>query len=170
VFILPAVIVSVRSIPVTIGRTIAVSSFFFFLPIAILVYGLNPKTRMILPAGKFSEPRYDKARQKIELAIRLCVVLFGIFVLVTDTLPFTTDLIHRATGEKPTEFTATVTDTSAGLGAVLVGKRSVRFSPRDDSYYLLYCWSQLKIGHTYEFSVLPRSRMILDFRAAATNK
>jgi hypothetical protein len=164
VFVLPVVIVSLPGIPVWLSRSIAVSTFIFFTTVGIFWFGLSPKSKMIM-GGSLAESRYDRVRPKIDLGIRGVVVAFGVLFFVYKTLPLGKDIFHLATGEKPTKLTATVAYRTSSMGAVLLGERSVRFARDTTSYYLFYSWtSPLYIGESYEFLVLPRSRMILDFR------
>ena len=156
VFLLPSVIVALPWGPIWLRRAIAVSSFTFFMTIAVFWFGLSPKSKM------FREG--TPARPKSELGLRIAVVAFGVFVVVYMTSPLASDLFHLVTGEKPVKFTAKVTSRTSGVGGVLVGERSVRFGQGAESYRLYYSWtSRLNIGESYEFTVLPRSRMILDF-------
>jgi hypothetical protein len=93
------------------------------------------------------------------------VVLFGVLFLVYKAGPLTSDLVHLAAGEKARLVQATVIYRTSSLGGVLLGERYVRFAPNGPSYYLFYSWtSSIYIGKAYEFTVLPRSRMILEFR------
>ena len=59
--------------------------------VGIFWYGLSPKSRMIL-GGTLAEPRFDKTRLKIEFAIRICVVVFGLLVLFYKAVPLGSDL------------------------------------------------------------------------------
>lgn len=164
-FALPIVAVNLPGISIWLGRTIAVSSFTFFMSVAIFWFGLSPKTKMITGKGGLADRKYDNARPKIELGIRIAVVAFGILFLVYKTLPLASDLAHLAAGEKPTRLTATITYRTSSFGGVLLGERSVQFARGGQSYYLFYSWtSTLRVGESYEFTVLPRSRLILDFR------
>jgi hypothetical protein len=157
VFLLPVIILSLPWGPVWLRRTIAVSSFTFFVTAGVFWLGLSPKSTM------FREE--TPARLKSERVIRIAVVAFGILFFVYQTSPLASDLFHLVTGEKPTKFTAMVTYRTSSLKGALVGERSVRFGRGGASYYLFYSWtSPLNEGESYEFTVLPRSRMILDFR------
>ncbi len=164
VFVIPIVLINLPGVQVWIGRTIAVSSFMFFVPVGVFWFGLNPKTKMIRAGGKLATPQFDNLRPKIERAIRIVVVTFGIFFLVSETIPLAMDLIHLADSDMPTKFTDTVTSRTTALGGVLLGESSVRFAHNERSYYLFYSWLRpLRVGESYEFTVLPRSRAILEF-------
>lgn len=167
VFVLPIIAVNLN-VPVWIGRMIAVSSFTFFFTVAIFWFGVSPNTKMIVGKRGLADPKFDHVRPRIELAIRIAVVLFGFVFLASNTVPLANDLLHLATGEQPTTLTATITYRTSSPGGLLVGERSVRFDRRGESYYLFYSWTKpLRIGETYVFVVLPRSRMILDFHEGA---
>ena len=169
VFVLPLVVVNVDAFPAWQGRAIAVSSLLFFFTVAIFWYGLNPNTKMIRGGG-LAEPRFDKIRPRIELGIRAAVVLFGVFFAVFNTFPLAADLVHLAKGEPPVRRAATVQSRTSALGGVLLGQSSVRLADPGQSFYIFYNWSKpLRVGESYEFVILPRSRMILDFREAHTS-
>jgi hypothetical protein len=164
IFVIPVVAVNLQPVPLWLGRATAVSSFTFFLTVAIFWFGLDPKTRMIM-GGRLAQPELDRERKKIEIGIRIAVVVFGVFFFWLDAFPLASDLIHLLKGEARTTFTAKVAYRTTALGGVLLGENSVRLVPGGDSYYAFYNWTKpLRVGESYEFVVLPRSRMILDFR------
>jgi hypothetical protein len=168
IFVFPVVIVSLPGVPIWLGRAVAVSIFFFFLDVGIFWYGLNPKSKMIL-GGTLAEARFDKTRPKIELGIRICVIAFGLVLIVYKVLPLASDLFHLSTGEKPAGFTAKVIYETSSFGGLLLGERSVRFAREGASYTLFYSWtSPLRVGESYEFVVLPRSRLVLDFHKSGS--
>jgi hypothetical protein len=162
-FIFPVMMVSFPGIPIWLGRAAAVSIFFFFMTVAIFWFGLSPKSKMI-QGGPLTEPRFEKTRRKIDLGIRSAVIAFGLIFLFYKTLPLASDLFHLSIGEKPAKFTARVAYETSSLGGVFFGERSVRFARDGMSYTVFYSWtSPLRVGTSYEFIVLPRSRLILDF-------
>jgi len=153
--------VSLPGVPIYLGRMVAVSSFTFFGTLAIFWFGISPTIKMI---------RGGPSRPKVELGIRIAVVAFGISFFAYDAWPLASDLLHLAAGEKPAKFTSTVIYRTSGFGGLLLGERSVRFARDGISYYLFYSWTDhLSVGHSYEFTVLPRSRMILDFRESLSS-
>ena len=163
VFLLPFVIVSLPGVPGWLGRVVAVSIFAFLMTPGIFWFGLSPKSRVIGRSGKFNGPRFDKVRPQIERVIRIVVVTFGVFFFLYVTLPLASDLVHLARGEKPTRITAVVRYKSVPLGGLWFLKQSVRFSTEAVSYSLFYSWKPLRVGESYEFVVLSRSRFILEF-------
>jgi hypothetical protein len=92
VLVIPFVIVSLPGLPQWLGRTIATSILLFSFTVGVFWYGLSPRTKMILPSGKFSQPQYDSLRPSIERNIRVLVVLFGVFIFYYLTFPFSMDL------------------------------------------------------------------------------
>jgi len=92
IFVFPIVAVNLPGVPIWVGRTIAVSSFTFCVTVAIFWFGLSPKTKMITEKGGLAEPKFDKARSKIEIGIRIAVVAFGILFVVYKTSPLASDL------------------------------------------------------------------------------
>jgi hypothetical protein len=163
-FIFPSIMVSLPWIPIWLGRLIAVSTFTFFGTLAIFWYGLSPRSKMIRKGGKLNEPRFNRVRPKIERVMRALIVGFGAFFSFYVTLPLASDLVHLAAGEKPAIITGIPADKSVPLGGLWFLKQSVRFGREADSYSLFYSWKPLRVDASYEFVVLPRSRVILDFR------
>ena len=163
VYVLPVAAINSGIVPVWLGRTIAISSFTFFVTVAIFWFGLNPKTKMIR-GGRYAAPDFAKFRRRTEIEIRIVVVAFGIFFAYSDATPLASDILHLCAGEKPAAFKAEVTyRTTALFGGALLGENSVRLASTNGSYYLFYNWTkQIKVGRSYEFVVLPRSRTILD--------
>jgi hypothetical protein len=163
-FVVPYVVISLPGVPRWLGRTVAASIFIFFMTVATFWFGLSPKSKMIRPGGKLSQPQFDSVRPLIERRIRILVVVFGVFAFFTITLPFTEDLIQLAAGQKPLRITGTTTDKSIPLFGVWFLEQSVRLTRGGKNYSLFYSWEPLRVGKTYEFVVLPRTRLILDFR------
>jgi hypothetical protein len=163
-FVLPLIFLNLPGIPVWRARMIAVSCLMFFLAIAIFWWALSPKTRMIR-GGTLASSKYDAIRPRIELGMRISVVAFGIFFAFYVATPLLLDVIGIARGELPDRFPARVVYSTSGLGGVILGERSVQFERGGPSYYCFYSWTDpLRIAHEYDLTVLPRSKMILDFR------
>jgi len=144
-------------VPQALGRTIAVSIWAFCAPAAILWFGL--KSQMIRPGGKLYQPQFDDVRPKIERNLRILVMAFGVFYFFILTLPFAEDLIQLGNSQKLLRITEEVKYRRSGRGPM----QSIGLSYRDKSYYLFYGTKLLKVGSAYEFVILPRSRMILDY-------
>jgi hypothetical protein len=107
---------------------------------------------MTRPGRKLNESRFDVVRPYIEIALHALVVWAGFLFVLLVAVPLAADLVQLERG-----------------GGLLLGERSVQFVRGGESYYLFYCWrASLHAGQTYEFTVLPRSRMILDFHAPGT--
>ena len=160
---------SLPIVPSVVGRAVAVSSFIFFMAAASSWYGLNPKVRMTRPGRKLNEPRFDVVRPHIEIALHALVVWAGFLFVLLVAVPLAADLVQLERGEKLAKFTGRIIRRTSGFGGLLLGERSVQFVRGGESYYLFYCWrASLHAGQTYEFTVLPRSRMILDFHAPGT--
>jgi hypothetical protein len=165
VFVIPFLIVSLPAIPQWLGRTIATSILMFSFTVGVFWYGLSSRTKMILPSGKLSRPEYDSVRPTIERNIRVLVVLFGAFFFYYLTFPFSVDLARLVGGETPFRITGVVRNTSVPLFGLWFLEQSVRVFPETNvKYQLYYSWKPLRVGQTYEFAVLPRSRVIIQFR------
>ena len=130
-------------------------------PVAILWFGL--KSRMIRPGGKHYQPRFNAVRPDIERNIRIIVMAFVAFFVYFESVPFAQDLIGFRTSDGPLRITKEVKYIERG-GYHNWVEESVGFSDGGKSYYLWYPSKSLRVGGKYELSVLPRSRMILDYR------
>jgi hypothetical protein len=145
-------------VPQALVRMIAVSFWAFAMPVAIFWFGI--KSRMIRKGGKLYQPQYGDARPKIERNIRFVVIGFGIFYSFVLSLPFAEDLIQVAVGHRLSRTTKAVTYVRHSGRAP---SQDIGLSGSDKNYYLFYPSKTLKVGNTYEFVVLPQSRMILDY-------
>jgi hypothetical protein len=76
------------------------------------------------------------------------------------SLPFAEDLIQVAVGHRLSRTTKAVTYVRHSGRAP---SQDIGLSGSDKNYYLFYPSKTLKVGNTYEFVVLPQSRMILDY-------
>jgi hypothetical protein len=163
--VLPYIIVSLPGVPQWFGRTIATSMFIVLMPAFMLWYGLSPRTKMIGASGKLSQPQYDSVRPTIEKNIRVFFVLVGVVSFVYLTVPFGTDLVRLMGDEKPLNITGAVKDKSVPLFGLWFLNQAVHISQETKvKYNLYYSWKPLRVGETYQFVVLPRSRVILEFR------
>ena len=117
---------------------------------------------MIRPGAKLSEPKFGRARPKIEMGLRVLVVAFGVFFFWSLTLPVAEDLVLVAAGQNLLRITKTVKYRRSGRPGN--PRESIGLSDEDKPYQLYYPTKALRVGDTYQFVVLPRSRMILDYR------
>jgi hypothetical protein len=163
-FVVPFIVLSIPGLPHWMGRVIGISIFIFFMTIGSFWYGLSPTTVMIRPGAKLARPEFDSIRPHIERGMRATVIIFAVFFLVVVTRPFTMDLIQLARGGKPVEITARPVAKQVPLFGIWFVEQSVRFVRGDKDYSLFYSSQPLRVGEEYEFIVLPRSRLILDFR------
>jgi hypothetical protein len=160
IFIAPYLVLRLPGVPQTLGRTIAVSILLIGGPVAIFWFGL--KSQISRPGAKLYQPQFDSVRPRIEWAIRILVLPFGAFFLFVLTLPLGEDLFLLAVGQKPLRITKRVKYTRSDRPGN--PRESIGLSDEDKSYQLYYPTKALRLGDTYEFVVLPRSRMILDYR------
>ncbi len=80
-------------------------------------------------------------------------------------MPFATDAFYYAKGdEKPISIVGVIKNKSVPLFGLWFLKQGIQLSYGARSYTLLYSWTPIRFDRSYEFVVLPRSRMILDFR------
>jgi hypothetical protein len=156
----PYLVLRLPGAPQAPGRGAIVSVLLLGAPIAIFWFGF--KSQMIRSGGKLSEPKFDRARPKIELGIRILVVAFGVFFFWSSTLPVAEDLVLLAAGQNLLRITKTMKYSRSGRPGNPCER--IGLSDEDKAYQLCYPTKALRVGDTYEFVVLPRSRMILDYR------
>jgi hypothetical protein len=160
IFVAPYLVLSFPAVPQALGRGIIVSIWLFGFPVAVAWFVL--KSRMIRPGGKLYQPQFDDVRPKIERGIRILAMAFGVFFAYVATLPFARDLTQLASGEAPIHVTSEVTRKESGYRNLV--EETITFSAGGKNYYLWYPSRSLRVGRTYAFVVLPRSRIILDYR------
>ena len=68
-------------------------------------------------------------------------------------------------GQKPEQITETIEGKSSFVFGILV--QWVGLSDSDGQYSLWYSWEPLHLNETYAFTILPRSRVIVDFHEVA---
>jgi hypothetical protein len=156
----PYLVLRLPGAPQASGRGAIVSVLLLGAPVAILWFGF--KSQMIRPGAKLSEPKFDRARPKIEIGLRVLVVAFGVFFFWSSTLPVAEDLVLLGVGQNLLRITKTVKYMRTGRPGN--PRESIGLSDEDKPYQLYYPTKALRVGDTYEFVVLPRSRMILDYR------
>jgi hypothetical protein len=166
VFVLPYVLVSLPHIPLWLGHTAATSVLVFVGTAAILWVGLSRHSKFIRTSGKLSEPQYADSLPKIEKGIRLMVLGMALLICFTTTFPLASDLGRLAIGNEPARITGLVAYRTVPFMGIVVMAQSIRFSRKSGSYYSLYSLKPIRVGTSYEFVVLPRSRFIVDFRKA----
>jgi len=117
---------------------------------------------MIRPGGTLLQPQFDRVRQRIEWAIRFVVLAFGVFFFFVLTFPLGKDLLLLTVGQKPLRITRTL---EYGRSGGRAGNPVENIGLSDDvkEYQLYYPTKALRVGHKYEFVVLPNSRIILDY-------
>lgn len=163
IVVFPMLIVSVGSIPSWLSRAIALFILMDLGAGAILWFGLSPRSQVIDRSAKLNEPRFAAVRTRIEIGLRVAIVLFGMLFLISRTVPFTLDLLGLIKGESPEKIVGVVRGNSVALGGIWFLKQGIRLTRAPDSYSLFYSWRFVRTGESYEFTVLPRSRLILDF-------
>jgi hypothetical protein len=154
----PFFILRSPSMPQASVRVIAVSFWALAMPVAIFWFGI--KSQMILKGGKLYQPQYDDVRPKIERNMRFVVIAFGIFYFFVLSLPFAKDLIQVAISHRLSRTTKAVTYIRHSGRAP---SQDIGLTGSDTNYYLFYPSKTLRVGNTYEFVVLPESRVILDY-------
>ena len=161
IVIVPHLILSLTTVPQALGRGIIVAIWLFGFPVAGVWFAV--KSQMIRPGGKLYQPRFDAIRPQIERNLRIIVVAFVLFWLYFETLPFGHDLIELQAGRALPRITREVKNVDSGYRAMGIQK-TIGFASERENYYLWYSSKFLRVGDTYEFVVLPSSRIILDYR------
>ena len=160
----PYLVLRLPGAPQVPARGAMVSVLLLAAPVAISWFGF--KSQMIRPGAPLAEPKFDKVRPKIELGLRILVVAFGVFFFWIMTVPVAEDLVLLAAGQNLLRITKTVKyyrrSGSRGYPSIRIG-----LSDEDKTFELYYPSKPLRVGETYEFVVLPRSRMILDYRQSS---
>ena len=154
----PIVILRLPAVSQVVVRMIAVTFWAFAMPMAIFWFGI--KSRMIRKGGKLYQPQYDDVRPRIERNIRFALIALCIFYFFVISLPFAKDLIQVAKVRRLLRTSNTVTYIRHSGRAP---SQDIGLSGIDKNYYLFYPCKTLKVGKAYEFVVLPRSRLILDY-------
>ncbi len=164
VFVVPYLVIYISGLPHWVGRLMADLIFVLTLTLGIFLYSLSSKMRMILEGGKLSRPEYARVRPKIERAIRIAGVAFGLFFTFYVTAPFVGDFGSVLASKAPLKISSQV---RAGSGLMVFFRQSVY--PVDPGvrsntpYRLLYSLNPIQSGRRYELSVLPKSRMVVDY-------
>jgi hypothetical protein len=165
VLVVPFVLVALPGIPQWLARTTATSVFLAVMTGGVFWYALSSKTQMIRSSGKLSQPQYDDVRPTIERNIRVVVLLFGVFCCIYLIFPLMVDVGRLMGGAKPQRTTDVVKEKSVPLFGLWFLEQSVRLSQEPKTKYALYfCWEPLQARGKYEFLILPRSRVIVEFR------
>lgn len=148
------------AVPQALVRGVAVSMWLFGFPVAAVWFAL--KSQMIRPGGKLYRPESDSVRPTIERNIRIIVLAFSVFVVYVETLPLAHDLIALYDHRAPVRISKQVKSIDRGYRNMGI-EETISFSDGGKSSYLWYPTTVLRSGSTYDFVVLPQSRMILDY-------
>jgi hypothetical protein len=164
IFVIPFGLVFLPDVSQASSRLVGVSLFIFSMTGAIFWFALSPKSKIIRPGGKLNQPQFDGSRQQIERGIRIVIVLFGLWLFFTLTIPFARDLLVFVNGTKPVVVAGTTVEQTAPFLGLWFLEQSVKTSKDGTSLLLFYSLQPLHVGQKYEFTVLPRSGVVLDFR------
>jgi hypothetical protein len=163
VFVVPYPLIYLSGLPHWVGRLIADLIFVSALTVGVFAYSLSSKVNMILQGGKLARPEFAHVRPKVEMGIRILGVAFGLFFTLYITVPFAADLATVVRTKAPVRIS---TQVRASSGLLVFFRQSVYlqgpYGPRNRSYALLYSLDPMHSGR-YEVSVLPRSRMVVDY-------
>ena len=171
ILVLPYFLIYAPGVSPCLGRAVAISIPILFLTVGVFWYGINPRAVFIRPTGRLSEPKFGGLRPRIEVGIRIAVIAFGLAVAFGVTIPFLVDIVTFARGYEPHKVTAVVEHQTRPLMVTSYLMQSVELSGNGarEYYHLLYSTVPLEVGKTYQFTVLPRSHMILDVRQSGAS-
>jgi membrane protease YdiL (CAAX protease family) len=159
--VLPNILIYSGMFPRWVARTLAVGIVCVAMTIFFTWKGLGSESRIIVPNSPYNASRYEASRPKIILAIRAFFLVLALFCLFYIVVPLSADVVGLARGQKPIQITETITAKSNSLFGMLV--QWVNLTDSDGQDGLWYSWEPLHVHETYAFTILPRSRLIVDF-------
>lgn len=165
VFVLPYFIIYLSGLPYWLGRVIASAILIGFISVGSFWFSLNPNSQVIAHRAKLDRSTRLKLRNKVEIALRVLGVAFGIFFNIYITFPFAVDVVDVLRKKQPVIARDRIAGNSTIFGLSFLKQSLYLVNNNDrgnDSYTLLYSFSVLKVGHEYELKTLSRSMIVLD--------
>jgi hypothetical protein len=159
--VIPYLLLSVPGVPPPLGRTIGASILCLGAASFFILGGLVPKLKLISVGPKLRRPEFDDIRPMLERRLRLIAIGLGVFMLFLAR-PLVVDVVHLCKGERPVQIVEIPRSTSSVFGLWFL-VQFVNVSPSEPSHTLIYSVSPIRAGRKYEFLLLPRSHLILDF-------
>jgi membrane protease YdiL (CAAX protease family) len=163
--VIPNILIYSNVFPRWVARTAAVAIVCVAMTFFFTWKSLSPKSRIIVPNSPYNAPRYEASRPKIVLGIRIFFAALAVFCLFYFVIPLSEDIVGLVRGQKPEQITETIEGKSSFVFGILV--QWVGLSDSDGQYSLWYSWEPLHLNETYAFTILPRSRVIVDFHEVA---
>lgn len=156
------VMVYITGAPQWLAQIIVVSLAFLALNIWILWYGFSRKNKMIN-----SDPEFDTHRRRHEIELRIVVIAFGLLMAYWMTVPLAVDLIGLIRGGNIIQRTNAVAMHEVGGTSDWFLYQSVEFSVNGkiEAYTFFLLPQRTMAGATYDLIALPRTHIILEYRA-----
>lgn len=163
IVVLPYALLAIPGIPPWLGRLLGACILVFGGTLLFFLAGLVPELGLSSVGPKLRRPEYDAIRPTMEKRLRFIFIGFGLLICFFVTFPVANDLIRMCAGQKPMRITETVHSTSTLFGAWFL-VQFVDFPSGAGSDTLLYSVTPLRANTGYQFLILRRSHLILDFR------
>ena len=148
-FLMPYVLTYFPGLPRRFGRVIALSFMALAATAVAFWFGCNLDLHVI------------KTNSNLDVIIHIISISFGIWLCVVMLYPLAIDVERLIINKESTRFRRIVSDRRVPNRAPIC---LVRFSGGGPSYYLWFAVGLPEVGQVYNFEVLPKSRVILDFR------
>jgi hypothetical protein len=165
-FIVPHVIVIASGSHETTGRILAEALGMCSMLIAVFWIGLSPNSGswIFRPGAKLNRPGYSRARFAFEVFFRAVCVFLGAVVVWFLFLPFLLDLIGMSRGEQPMKTQGqVVVQHTRRRGWFLCDQFGVVDGEAHTIHlYRFYSLRPVKDGGFYDFTFLPRSKIVLN--------
>jgi hypothetical protein len=159
--------------PDWLARLVAVNGFSLVLTTLVLIYGLNPKSRILGKRGYYSEHKVlDQKKKKLEYFLRGIVVLFGIGLLWIMIKPLVYDDIQFARqglayAKNVDGSLAADNNTVRGMYFLYQGLVIKKDGQQaGDAYSAVFFTRFVYLGRKYHFIIAPKSGAVLDFEDA----
>jgi len=145
------------------SETLIYFGLFLIMSIAILIYGFNPKVKMIKAGGKLAQPEFASIRKKVELVVRGLLFLLALSILAVVVRPLAYDIYGLYKGSPPITVSGKVTYFSA-FGSNPYLKQTVMLNGEtntENAYTIVLSKDILRMGDSFKLKVLPNSHMIV---------
>ncbi len=147
-----------------IGRVIGLT-IVFFVTIPLLLYlGLNKKIKIIKAKGKINKVDQLKGKKDvIELGIRFMIVSFAIGFLFLFIIPFARDIYFLANEGTPLVTEQKIISNNSTFGAWFLSQTiQLEMNKKTNCYFLYSLKKRIRKNKSYEFKILPHSRLIVE--------
>jgi hypothetical protein len=162
--LVPFALVAAPIGPTWLIRAVAFAVLFIGMLITAGAFALMRKPEILDDPARRRELRSWKATSAIYYGGRVGGVVLGVALLWYSGVPFIADVVGFDRAQGPLRAVKQVRATEAGFPPVPFLHLSVWMSGDPARYHLYYSFTQPHSGETYDFTVLPRSHLILDLK------